>query len=109
METNPLALVPARKVCASTTEPLVNIFDLVRSQWLGLYEVNTTLFPDMDGFLDWVHAKGLKIFFNDHPKWLDVNTSGAGSSDPAVVVDPKEIQFRYTGLSGLMYAFLTLG
>eukprot|EP00039_Didymoeca_costata_P001322 m.51572 g.51572 ORF g.51572 m.51572 type:complete len:1018 (+) comp10741_c0_seq1:186-3239(+) len=66
------------------------------------YKENTTLFPDMDGFLDWVHQKKLHIFFNDHPKPLDSGTSGAGSSDPNVVLAPAEIEYRWKGLTSWM-------
>ena len=31
------------------------------------YGVNTTLFPDMRGFLDFVHGLKKVAFFNDHP------------------------------------------
>jgi hypothetical protein len=31
------------------------------------YDWNTTLFPDPQGFLDWVHAQGVKVTLNNHP------------------------------------------
>jgi alpha-glucosidase (family GH31 glycosyl hydrolase) len=36
------------------------------SGWTG-YTWNTTLFPDPKGFIDWLHAKGLKTALNLHP------------------------------------------
>ena len=68
----------------------------------GEYLVNTTLFPDMDGFFDYVHKHSLKVFFNDHPKPLDVNTSGSGSSNADIVLSPAEIEFRWKGMTSLM-------
>jgi len=32
------------------------------------YEVNTALFPDMEGFFDWAHGKNVELMFNDHPE-----------------------------------------
>ena len=68
----------------------------------GEYLVNTTLFPDMDGFFSFAHKNQLRVFFNDHPKPLDVNASGSGSSAPEVVLAPAEIEFRWKGLTGMM-------
>lgn len=58
------------------------------------YEVNTTLFPDMKGFLSWVHEKKKVFFFNDHPMQV------------APELSPKEIEFRYKGLTKLLDAGL---
>ena len=68
----------------------------------GLYQVNTTLFPDMDGFFSFNHKNNLKVFFNDHPKPVDVNSSGSGSSAPSIVLAPAEIEFRWKGLTDMM-------
>ena len=68
----------------------------------GQYLVNTSLFPNMDNFFLFAKARGVKVYFNDHPKWLDVNTSGAGSSDPHVVLSPAELEFRQQGLGGML-------
>lgn len=56
----------------------------------------------MDGFFDFVHKNDLKIFFNDHPKPNSVNASGSGPSAATVVLDPKELAFRWQGLTGMM-------
>ena len=68
------------------------------------YVVNATLFPTMDKFFSWVHAKpqSLRVFFNDHPKPLFSGMGGAGSSAADVVLSPAEIAFRYDGLTSIM-------
>jgi hypothetical protein len=55
---------------------------------------NTTLFPGLGGansstaeWFDWLHAQGLKTYFNDHPFPL------------AMQATPEEVQFRFDGLS----------
>jgi len=55
------------------------------------YAVNKNLFPDMKRFLNEAHDKNIKIFFNDHPEPVDTNA-----------LSPKELQFRWDGLTSLM-------
>ncbi len=63
-----------------------------------LYMVNTTLFPDMGGFIaNEVHAHGQKIYFNDHPAPL-----GHTSGHDAAQMSPAEVKFRYNGLTSIM-------
>ncbi len=54
------------------------------------YGVNTNLFPDMEGFLRQAHARGVRVMFNDHPE------------PQAPALDPKELQYRYDGLTSLL-------
>ena len=54
------------------------------------YGVNTTLFPDMHGFLDFVHGLKKVAFFNDHPMQRGPHLS------------PKEVAFRYDGLTSIL-------
>jgi hypothetical protein len=68
----------------------------------ALYAENTTLFPDLNGFFDFVHQRQLRVFFNDHPKPLDVNSTGSGSSLAEVVLSPAEVEMRWQGLTSLM-------
>ena len=67
-----------------------------------LTQVNTTLFPDVNGLFSFVHKNKMKIFFNDHPKPLNTTKGGSGSSDPSAVLAPAETAFRFNGLSSLM-------
>lgn len=53
------------------------------------YDVNTSLFPDMEGFLDKAEAKNIDIMFNDHPE----PASGSKS-----VLDPIDVEYRETNL-----------
>ena len=57
------------------------------------YDVDTKLFPDMKRFLDFAHAHGVEIMFNDHPEPVD----GAAS-----VLSPAEVKYREEKLQGLM-------
>lgn len=57
------------------------------------YLPNTNLFPNLPRFFREAHAKDVKVMFNDHPEPLDTSVS---------VLDPKELAFRYAGLSGLL-------
>lgn len=57
------------------------------------YDINTKLFPDMKGFIDFAHRRGVEIVFNDHPE----PTAGALS-----VFSPQEIEYRERKLQGLM-------
>eukprot|EP01048_Picozoa_sp_COSAG05_P017933 COSAG05_NODE_2536_length_2932_cov_2.918814_1_plen_426_part_00 len=57
------------------------------------YVPNTALIPDMAGFISAVHALNVSLFFNDHPM----------QPDPSFAeLSPKEIQFRWDGLTSLM-------
>ena len=56
------------------------------------YDVNTKLFPDIKSFLDFAHAHGVEIMFNDHPEPVE----GAN------VFDSEEISYRERNLQSLM-------
>lgn len=56
------------------------------------YDINTKLFPDMKRFLDFAHAHGVEIMFNDHPE--PVNGSH--------VFAPEEIAYREENLQSVM-------
>lgn len=56
------------------------------------YDVNEALFPDMKRFLDFAHAHGVEVMFNDHPEPLN----------GAHVFQPEEIAYRETHLQALM-------
>ncbi len=56
------------------------------------YDINTKLFPDMKRFLDFAHAHGVEVMFNDHPEPVD----GAN------VFEPQEIAYREKSLQSLM-------
>ncbi len=56
------------------------------------YDINTTLFPDMKRFMDFAHAHGVEVMFNDHPEPV----SGAQ------VFAPEEIAYREKNLQSLM-------
>lgn len=56
------------------------------------YDINTKLFPDMKRFLDFAHAHGVEIMFNDHPEPVE----------GAHVFEPKEIAYREEKLQSLM-------
>ena len=55
------------------------------------YEVNTNLFPDMKRFIQRVHVQGMRVMYNDHPEPVGQHA-----------MDPKELQFRHTGLASLL-------
>lgn len=57
------------------------------------YDIDTKLFPDMKGFMDFAHAHGVEIMFNDHPEPVD----GADS-----VFSPEEIAYREEKLQSVM-------
>ena len=57
------------------------------------YDVNTKLFPDMKGFMDFAHAHGVEVMFNDHPEPVE----GAES-----VFSSEEISYREEKLQSLM-------
>jgi len=56
------------------------------------YDVDKTLFPDMRRFLDFAHAHGVEIMFNDHPEPVE----------GAHVFRPEEIAYREKNLQALM-------
>jgi hypothetical protein len=55
------------------------------------YAIETKYFPDMPRFIREAHARNVRLMFNDHPNPI--------SKDP---LDPRELQFRWDGLSKLM-------
>lgn len=56
------------------------------------YDVNAKLFPDMKGFLDFAHAHGVEVCFNDHPEPVN----------GAQVFAPQEIAYREENLQSLL-------
>ncbi len=56
------------------------------------YDINTNLFPDMKRFLDFAHAHGVEVTFNDHPEPVEGKQ----------VFDPEEIAYREKNLQALM-------
>lgn len=56
------------------------------------YDINTKLFPDMKRFLDFAHAHGVEVMFNDHPEPVN----------GAQVFAPEEIAYREKNLQSLM-------
>jgi len=56
------------------------------------YDVNTDLFPDMQGFLAKVHEHNVNVMFNDHPE----------PKDGASVFADKEIAYRERNLQNLL-------
>lgn len=56
------------------------------------YDINTALFPDMKRFMDFAHAHGVEVCFNDHPEPVN------GTQ----VFDPDEIAYREKNLTALM-------
>jgi hypothetical protein len=57
------------------------------------YQPNTNFFQDMPHFFREAHARNARVLFNDHPEPVDTN---------APALDPRELKFRYDGLSGLL-------
>jgi alpha-glucosidase (family GH31 glycosyl hydrolase) len=55
------------------------------------YQANTNLFPDMARFLQEAHDQHVHVMFNDHPEPVS-----------QISLDPKELDFRYNGLSTLL-------
>ncbi len=55
------------------------------------YQPNTNLFPNMARFLQEAHAKHAHVMFNDHPE-----------PQAATALDPKELNYRWEGLTGLL-------
>lgn len=56
------------------------------------YDINTNLFPDMKRFLDFAHAHGVEVMFNDHPEPVE----------GAQVFAPEEIAYREKNLQAVM-------
>ncbi len=56
------------------------------------YDINTKLFPDMKRFMDFAHAHGVEVMFNDHPEPVD----------GAPVFAPEEIAYREKNLQAIM-------
>lgn len=54
------------------------------------YDVNTDLFPDMEGFLAQCEELGIDIMFNDHPEPVDGSTS---------LLDPIDVKYREDNLT----------
>ncbi|HEX3627362.1 MAG TPA: TIM-barrel domain-containing protein [Verrucomicrobiae bacterium] len=55
------------------------------------YQPNTNLFPNMPRFFKEAHAKNVHVMFNDHPE-----------PQAATALDPKELNYRWNGLTGLL-------
>jgi hypothetical protein len=55
------------------------------------YQPNTNLFPNMARFLSEAHAKHAHVMFNDHPE-----------PQASTALDPKELNYRWDGLTGLL-------
>ena len=53
------------------------------------YCINTALFPNMTGFMDFAHKSGLVVYMNDHPM------------AHAPQLSPAEVQFRWDGMTSL--------
>lgn len=53
------------------------------------YCINTDLFPNMTGFMDFAHKHGLVVYMNDHPM------------QHAPQLSPAEVQFRWDGMTSL--------
>ena len=56
------------------------------------YDINAKLFPDMKRFLDFAHAHGVEVMFNDHPEPVDGRQ----------VFALEEIAYRERNLQSLM-------
>ena len=54
------------------------------------YDVNVSLFPDMEGFLSKCGDRNIDIMFNDHPEPV----SGSNS-----LLDPEDVQYRHQNLT----------
>ena len=61
------------------------------------YEINTDLFPDMEGFLQDAHDLDVNIMFNDHP---EPSKNSEGQQNNAI--NPDEVKFRYDNLTKLL-------
>ena len=54
------------------------------------YVVDTNLWPNMTSFIEWVHQRRKRIYFNDHARQMHPTLS------------PKEVNKRYHGLTSLL-------
>ena len=61
------------------------------------YDVNTDLFPDMEGFLQKAHDENVNIIFNDHP---EPTKNSQGQQNSAII--PQEIEYRYSNLTRIL-------
>jgi len=57
------------------------------------YQPNISLFPDLPRFFSEAHARNVKVLCNDHPEPVDRS---------ATALNPKELNFRFHGLSGVL-------
>ena len=77
--------------------PLDNLVidtDWRKSSGTGIgYDINTNLFPDMEGFLESVHSQNIEVMFNDHPEPVAGTTS---------LLDPMDIYYRNESLKSLL-------
>ncbi|MGH7979990.1 MAG: TIM-barrel domain-containing protein, partial [Limisphaerales bacterium] len=55
------------------------------------YQPNTNLFPNMPRFFKEAHERHTHVMFNDHPE-----------PQAATALDPKELNYRWDGLTGLL-------
>lgn len=57
------------------------------------YDINTSLFPDMEGFLEKAHDLGVNIMFNDHPQPVE------GTDN---LLDAEEVEYRNEKLTMIL-------
>lgn len=57
------------------------------------YDINTELFPDMEGFISYAHNENVEIMFNDHPEPV---------KEAKDILDPIEVAYREEKLQSLM-------
>ena len=55
------------------------------------YDIDTDNFPDMEGFVDWAHANGLMLLFNDHTHNSDKQA-----------LDPEELKYHTENLTKIL-------
>ena len=60
------------------------------------YNINTSLFPDMERFFEEAHAKNVNIIFNDHPE--PTQTNGQNNN----VLNAAEITYRQQNLQRIL-------
>ena len=77
--------------------PLDNLVidtDWRKSSGSGIgYEIDTRLFPDMEGFLSSVHDQNIEVMFNDHPEPAFGSTT---------LLDPYDVDYRNESLKSLL-------
>ncbi len=61
------------------------------------YDINETLFPDMQRFLSRAHEKNVSVMFNDHPE----PTKDEGGANNNVLA-PQEVRYRFDNLTRLL-------